>query len=480
MKEQKKSETALPRELYRKVADRLDPVLKDAFVRYDGAALCGADLIEVCGRVVNGMGAYPTADLRKQAWGKFRKQCSRKRRRWIESLRINAEQIPPDAKTFPFSDVYRQAASISEWARLYGSQTPEEVVVDKMKQAEGWAACPDSLFVSFPALSSLTPRKIAQAIQDDVTNEAYRILTDLYGLDFSTVYRPYADVMVDIPAFAANRRKKVLPDDGLVIPMNEEHTSLLQITRADAAGDIFEPGISLTQLDLNDRTLLSCILQEALMQPGIPSQLDMPVRTLAECLVPKSDHVSTWYYKDAVRRVMNIANTTYKHYTNGLQDAAINYLDHAVYFHGQDGIPRIEIGLGDVFVDSILKKKIQRFDVSSYNSLTDMTAKAVYMQMQRIRVLTCQNPPDPKGEYSADLPYSRFLRMVPLSGGKLHNWSVIKKAMQDMVDHQILLMKAEFDNLVLSVHAVFLPLSEDEMYDLAQSAERIVSPSGAS
>ena len=466
-------EQVFPIELYKQVMDQLDPHLVETYIRLEGDRLFDASLSELCAQMVNRICAIPTCSARKNDWRGFRKQCARKRKRWAESVK-GSMQLPTDSRAYPFAFVYQQKENWSktEWKECYGNATVPVVIRKKLAEVDTWAASHSSLFIDFPARPSLTRKRLQTALSDDIQSQVYLIMNRICGLDIGYIYKPYTDAMIDLPVFTAGTKKKVEPGQGMSIPMNEEHSSMLVLSRTD---DSESEKDALMQMDLKDRTLLSRILQAVTEQPVMTTTISIPVRALAACLMPytstPSESPSSRLYKTAVRRVFNIARSTYRHYTDGVQDMAINYLDSARYYVSVDGSPHMEITIGKVFADAILNRQIRRFSTQDYNRLTSSTGQAIFLQMQRLRIMTIRTGPDKNGQYTCILPYSHFMRMIPLTGKKRDDWPLIKDAMRDFVNHKILLSEAGFDNVNLVVSVVFLPLTDDELKGLAWDQE---------
>ena len=128
-------------------------------------------------------GRVDGADIRRIMTATI-KQARRKKQRWYESLKLNVEQIPIGEKGHPFSYIAesRRMLTARQWEQLYGKNTVSAIVKQKVHEAEEWARNPDSLFIDYPALPSLTPKKVSGAFETDVLISMFRTAKEKYDL----------------------------------------------------------------------------------------------------------------------------------------------------------------------------------------------------------------------------------------------------------------------------------------------------------
>lgn len=418
-------------------------------------------------------GRVDGADIRRIMTSTM-KQARRKKQRWFESLKLNVEQIPIGEKGHPFSYIAesRRMLTARQWDQLYGKNSVNAIVKQKVHEVEEWAKNPDSLFIDYPALPSLTPKKVSGAFETDVLLSMFRTAKEKYDLKIEEFTQAYIDEMGEGAYFSGTRRTYEIPENGGPItdeiPMSEDGSKKLMVTISEEA---FGDKNAMTMFDVKDLSLLMYITRRAANTMESTS-VSIPLSELARVISNsgKATNPSQRYYTEAEQRLFRVTETTFKKIDDktGRQTAAINFLGSAIRKeHG--GVAYMDITLGPVISDAILNDKIRRTPAIDYERVTSRTGKIMLMALQRERIKAFGRYLRGAGQCVTIFTYSDFLSMVNFGTKVKHrNWKLIKETLiNDFKENNLYIEDVVFDNVMTTATVYWLLLSEHEQQDLA-------------
>ena len=461
-----------PRTFYTDVVDQLDPRLKEFYDMQKGKKYFKTSYYDICTGVLSDTlyNRYDQASLNKFFLDK-RKQITRKKKRWVESLEINCDQVPVDSSNFPFREivVFRKMATRDKWNVLYEGKSLEQVVKDELDRSRQWAEDKGSYFIDFPAISSCTERQVYTAFETDVLMAEYAILKEKYNnMNLSEYMISYVDEMGEA-YFTDNGKKYPHRDSGNdyvgEIPINEEGTSKLLVTVSKEA---FGDNAMITMLDDKDQRILFDIIKRATLDM---SSGDKPILIeLGELakVVSKNQKPTKRAYEEAERRCYKIANFTYNRFENGVQTGAVNFLS-AAFLDERDGKKYMRISLGRTVSDAIVQNKVRRLPSASYEVLTNKTAKILVLSLQRERIrASIRERSKDIADCSTTFKYNDFLLMVNFGGNnKRKNMQTVKEALSELKEKGVLIDNYTIDVISNVAKVWWIPLTDDEWKDLS-------------
>ena len=424
------------------------------------------------------------------------KLIRRKKARWLTSLFVDLEQIKPDEYNYPFAYIYEMKKNLSkeEWKTLYGEKTAEDLVNEKTNEAIEWAKNEDSLIIEYPAIRSITSKRLFAAFEDDILRQMFVIGEKKYSLKFGEFTKSYIDEMTSAPYFGAGTRKRLYAEpfddeedppvyiDGrrviveIAMDENEQETLLFSIRPPQRTNEHLNEQLvelastPLSLLDQKDQELLMMIIRSA-VDAGATNVLAVPLSDLAYCLAGKSkrSNISNKYYNDAEKRIYNIANATYNIYNEKTkkQTGAINFLGSALKEY-RDGRPYMMVTLGPVISDAIINNQIRRIPSEDYERIPSKIGKLIILPLQRERVKAYYRSVSTGEPMVTTFNYSNFLAMVNFGSRSKHtNWKLIKEILEnDFKEQGIFVENLMFDNERNTVVVYWIPLTETEIHDL--------------
>ncbi len=464
------SNSSLPRSFYGGVIEQLDPRLREFYDEHrDGNRNFAASYFDICAGILSDAlnGKTDSSSLNKY-WSVQRKQMIRKKKRWLDSLLLNCEQIPKTSDQYPFRNIMirKQVITKREWQVLYGKKSVDDIIEEEKERASKWAADQDSWFIDFPALDSFTPRRIYQAFEADVLTNQFSVLRDRYpNLDLSSVMISFVDEMAG-SYFADNGKKYHKNEDGEettvnVIPAEAGGSELLITVSQDAFGS----NEVITLLDDKDQRILFDIIKRA-TENVTDGPILVEVGELAR-IIAGNNHPSKYYYEEAEKRVFRIANFTYNSYKDGVQVGAVNFLS-AAFVLENDGKRFLSISTGSTVNEAIVNNKIRRLPSDQYDNLRSKTGRIMILTLQRERLKAWNRFKSGESQdCSATFHYNQLLMMVNFGGNnKKRNLQTVREALAEMKEKHIVVEDYVIDSITNTLRLYFLPLSRDEQKDM--------------
>ena len=313
---------------------------------------------------------------------------TRKKKRWLESLQINCEQLPKEADTFPFRNIVlkKKVLSRAEWKNLYGNKTVDDIIKGELENAKEWASSTESLFIDFPALDSFTEMRTFSAFQADVMTNEFNILKRKYpNMDLNSYAMRYVDELG--MAIFSDRDKKYInenPDEDYIgeIPMSEDGSEMLLITISKEA---FGDSNAIAMLDWKDIRIVSEVLKRTRENIGSSDRTVLiELGELAKA-ISRSPRPIKRYYEEAEQRCYKITNYTYNAFKDGVQVGAINFLSDAV-LEEHNGKKYMALALGSTLSNAYENKLVRRLPMTAYSVLKNKTAQIIIFSLQKYRI----------------------------------------------------------------------------------------------
>lgn len=467
------SANRLPRSFYTGIIEEIDPKLKEFYDIRKGRKYFEESFYDICAGVLSDALYGRSGD--QSALNKFfiekKKQNNRKKKRWLDSLIINCDQIPMTAVNFPFSEIvlFKKKATKAKWDALYDGKTLERVIEEELERAGEWAEDKESRLIDFPAIDSCTDKQIFTAFEADVLIAEYGILKEKYtNLDLSEFMLSYVDEMGG--AYFTDNGKRYhsnSKEEDYVgeIPITEDGSEKLLVTVSKEA---FGDNAVITMLDDKDQRILFDIIKRA---SADVSSGDKPILIeLGELakVISRNSKPAKHYYDEAEKRCYKIANFTYNKYVEGVQVGAVNFLS-AAFLDERDGKKYMQISLGSTVSDAIVQNKVRRLPSASYDALTNKTARILVLSMQRERIkASVKNREGIIPDCSTSFRYNDFLLMVNFgSANKRKNMQTIKEALAELRDRKVVIENFSLDSITNTVKVWWIPLTDDEWRDLS-------------
>ena len=468
----------LPTKFYEEVIEEIDPRLVDFYEDHADKRYFDASFFEACAGILSGIlsGGTDSSSLNK-VFGNHRKQMTRKKKRWLESLQINCEQLPKEADTFPFRNIVlkKKVLSRAEWKNLYGNKTVDDIIKGELENAKEWASSTESLLIDFPALDSFTEMRTFSAFQADVMTNEFNILKRKYpNMDLNSYAMRYVDELG--MAIFSDRDKKYInenPDEDYIgeIPMSEDGSEMLLITISKEA---FGDSNAIAMLDWKDIRIVSEVLKRTRENIGSSDRTVLiELGELAKA-ISRSPRPIKRYYEEAEQRCYKITNYTYNAFKDGVQVGAINFLSDAV-LEEHNGKKYMALALGSTLSNAYENKLVRRLPMTAYSVLKNKTAQIIIFSLQKYRIQAFARYKRGASECETLFIYNDFLRMVNFGGNnKRKNMSTIREALSEMKSKAVIVDNFTVDPINNTVKVKWIKLTEEEWKDVSWYGYNIV------
>lgn len=458
--------TGYPRSFYSDIITKLNGKLKEYYEEHTNDKYSRESFHDYATGILNDSlsGKSGERELRYYA-NERQKYHKRKKKRWVDYLIRDVNQLKCEEKAHPFHNLYKQKEILTkaQWKVLYGTDSLDAIIKKEIEKAQIWLDSPDTLLIEFPAIESMTEKRKSGALEDDIVKSMLDVLDNEYAFRIDNIVRPYVDDMTSGSIFADTRMSYTQPEDGgnfeKELFRSEDGFEKLIITIDKSA---FVNGRGIQHLDVKDQETLFYLIKKVETEnidPGSTFVVD--VGEFARNIAPTK--ASGKHYLAARERFFRLSNITYQKFRDGKQIAGIHFLD-ATEVPGNQNM--LNITLGPAISTPLIDNKIRHFSGQEYDKLELNLSRILFLHLQRERLkaykkYTMQETTDCSTVFS----YSNFQAMAYLHGGKRKNWINIKESLAEMKARGIMIKGYEVDNISYTVKILFFPLSQEEIRD---------------
>lgn len=478
LKESKTMTKNFSNSLINELAQYIDPVLceflKTCKGRYEFAELSMVEHLEVIFSTT--LKDFTGMDQFSKIVRNEKTKRQRNKERWFEKTTEAYLNGNTEDENFPFAaivSVYKNSSIIGKQKDFFGNDSLEDVIKKEYEKTKKWLNDPFIPLISYPAIFSITEKRIQNAFYSDILINLKDIIKEHFDGNINDYYKIMPEMLIDKPIFSSKKMNLDLVPN----PANtkefvekllfEDGTEFITEYTLTAEGT--QPISPVTAFDKYDLDIISGIVANAYMQPEFYQSgiIRGNVRTAAKSFNPRPGKND---YDKAKERLEKYQQFSYKRtFANQDFESYSLFSDIKVV----DGM--YEAVCSRRLKDSIIKQQTVRITQKKYNSLDNPMAKTLCYTLQNQRIAICSKKNAEVGERTKSYDYLFFAMATRMPNKqKTRNIKLIIEALDEMKSQSLIIEDFKFKGNSFTI--TFYPLTEAEREDIhmASAGEDII------
>ena len=301
-------------------------------------------------------GEYEKASLIQKTWT-IKKSRNRKKLRWYNTYMADYDTYPLTSPDHPAAHIIQVARTVSptEYRRMYGTMSLEEIVQQNHDQVEAWYRDLDSMLIAYPSIKRIAPARIYLAFRMDLILEIWGYILKTLDGNIEAFTSAFPEDLIPLPIFSAKQYKEEMAPDSDLLEnktYDDDGREVLRMTVNPTEAKT-NPIMS---MDAVDRNIFSVLLARTRNSFYTDKKIVINLTDLCKTVSgrPKVNKAEKERIKNRVQKFTDYSYTFKK---DG-QLISFNFFDNVVIKEGEGGEETVAVTVGDFIHSAVVEQKV--------------------------------------------------------------------------------------------------------------------------